>query len=748
LPEVWGGVECTVNRVGDRYFHQMERSGHSRRVDDLERFAALGIRAIRYPALWELVAPHGLERADWSWPDERLHRLRELGVRPIVGLVHHGSGPRHTSLAAPDFADGLARFARAAAERYPWVEDWTPVNEPLTTARFSGLYGHWYPHGRDERTFSRALVVQCRATAEAMRAIREVVPGARLVQTEDVGRTYGTPALRDQVEFDNDRRWLSLDLLCGRVDRGHRFWDWLLRHGISAEELERFLAAPTPPAVVGLNYYITSDRYLDEHLEAYPSWTHGGNGRTAYADVEAVRVRPEGILGHRAALQSAWQRYGLPVALTEVHLGATREEQLRWLLEAWDAARALRTEGADVRAITVWSLLGAFDWNSLVTADCGFYEPGPLDVRSHEPRPTALAGVTRDLALRGCSDHPVLGLPGWWRRSDRVTFGPWAGQPAPVAAEVRRGPGAARRRPVPLLVIGGRGTLGRGFARLCASRGLTHEVVSRAELDIASPQSVERALDAVAPWAVVNAAGYVRVDDAERDAGRCFRENARGPAVLAAACRERGVRLATFSSDLVFDGEADRPYVESDPVAPLNVYGASKAEAEREVLARDPSALVIRTSAFFGPWDSANFVTAVLGALRRGERFRAAGDAFVSPTYVPDLVNATLDLLVDGERGLWHLANDGAVSWADLARIAAAQGGLDPGLVDGVPLRELSLEAARPRWSVLGSERSRLLPPLADGIARFFRECDVAEVRRPAGGGRADALEGGCPASP
>jgi dTDP-4-dehydrorhamnose reductase len=86
----------------------------------------------------------------------------------------------------------LAAFARAVAERYPWVEDYTPVNEPLTTARFCGLYGHWYPHARDVRLFARALLNQCRAVALAMRAIRLVNPRARLVQTEDLGRVHST----------------------------------------------------------------------------------------------------------------------------------------------------------------------------------------------------------------------------------------------------------------------------------------------------------------------------------------------------------------------------------------------------------------------------------------------------------------------------------------------------------------------------------------------------------------------------
>src|SRR5688572_23100601 len=96
--ELWGGVECTYNRVGDAYFDQCQRTGHITRLSDLDRFAELGIRALRYPVLWERTAPNGLERADWSWADERLARLQALGIRPIVGLVHHGSGPRWTSL--------------------------------------------------------------------------------------------------------------------------------------------------------------------------------------------------------------------------------------------------------------------------------------------------------------------------------------------------------------------------------------------------------------------------------------------------------------------------------------------------------------------------------------------------------------------------------------------------------------------------------------------------------------------------
>jgi dTDP-4-dehydrorhamnose reductase len=182
--EFWGGHECTVNRVGDQFMDQTLRSGHQHRLDDLDLFAGLGVKALRYPVLWERIAPANPQERDWRWTDERLARLQALNIRPIAGLVHHGSGPRYTSLVDPGFSEGLASHARAVAERYPWVTEWTPVNEPLTTARFSALYGHWYPHLRDEASFWLALLNQIDGTRAAMREVRRLNPAARLIQTE------------------------------------------------------------------------------------------------------------------------------------------------------------------------------------------------------------------------------------------------------------------------------------------------------------------------------------------------------------------------------------------------------------------------------------------------------------------------------------------------------------------------------------------------------------------------------------
>ncbi|HWL72786.1 MAG TPA: dTDP-4-dehydrorhamnose reductase, partial [Burkholderiaceae bacterium] len=234
--EMWGGVECTVNRVHEKWNDQLRASGHDVRIDDLSRFAQLGLRRLRYPALWEITAPHAPDRFDWRWLDQRLARLRELSIEPILGLLHHGSGPGYTSLLDPRFPEWFAAYASAVACRFPWITQYTPINEPLTTARFSALYGHWYPHRCDNHSFARALVNQMRATALAMQAIRLVNSSAQLIQTDDLGRTTSTTKLIYQADFDNERRWLSWDLLRGTVDRRHAMWGYLREAGIEAAE--------------------------------------------------------------------------------------------------------------------------------------------------------------------------------------------------------------------------------------------------------------------------------------------------------------------------------------------------------------------------------------------------------------------------------------------------------------------------------------------------------------------------------
>lgn len=716
--EMWGGIECTVNRVGDTYFDQLDRNGHAHRVSDLHRFAELGIRTIRYPIQWERIAPHSLTQANWSWADERLHTLHELGINPIAGLTHHGSGPRHTSLIESSFAEGLAQFAGAVAQRYPWVQYYTPVNEPLTTARFSGLYGHWYPHGHDNVTMVQALLTECRAVVLAMQAIRQVNPSAQLIQTEDLGRVFSTPLLSQQAEWENERRWLTFDLLCGRIDRSHLMWDFLLTSGVHQAALEWFLEHPCPPDVLGIDYYLTSERFLDEHLDRYPAHYQGGNGRQRYADVELVRVDTGKQLpvGYYERLKEAWERYRLPLAITESHLGCTREEQVRWLFDAWNAAQTLRDEGVQMRAVTVWSLLGTYDWNTLVTRSANFYEPGVFDVRGPQPRPTALAGLVYALASQKQPHHPVLAQPGWWKRADRFFYKAYVEGTTSITALHQTYEPLKQERP--LLIIQGGNTLGKVFTRFCDVRCLPYQLVAQHEMDTSSPLAVYMALERLNPWAVIFLAGSGYAEDAMLSTEYKDDKQVRESAILANICTQRGIPLVAFSSDLVFSGTQLTPYVESDSVTPMHTRGHLQAAMEQQVVRNCPSALLIRTGPLFSPWESFDFEKTIDLVSRHPAS--AISQTVVSPTYVPDLVDTCLDLLIDGERGCWHLANSGAMSWANLARRAGYLEGLKATSRGSIPTRPHVFSHIVSR--ALHSEHGQLLPSLDDALARYLRE--------------------------
>ncbi|HEX2535053.1 MAG TPA: family 1 glycosylhydrolase [Chitinophagaceae bacterium] len=711
--ELWGGIECTINRVHDQYFDQLDYSGHYGRDSDIDLIAGLGIKKIRYPLLWEKHQPREGQGIDWSHSARRLEALRVRGIDVIAGLLHHGSGPSYTDMLDPAFPEKLAAYAAEAARAFPWIRYYTPVNEPLTTARFSGLYGLWYPHKKDDRSFLRMLINELKGTVLAMQAIRKINPEAELVQTEDLGKTYSTKKLQYQARFENERRWLTYDFLTGRVDEQHYLWTYLRRMNIPEKDLQFFLENPFPPRFAGFNHYVTSERFLDERTHLYPPHTIGGNGRHRYADVEAVRVELEVESGVARLLREAWDRFGLPMAVTEVHLHCHREEQLRWFRHVWDACNTLKAQGVDLQAVTAWALLGSYGWNRLLTRPGGDYEPGAFDLRSGQPRPTALASFIRDAACQPEFTHHLADSEGWWLREDRYLNPPLA---LPVTTDI---PEVKSR---PLLILGKNGTLGRAFARICERRCIPFVVAGREDCDITNLAVIEQVLEEVRPWAVINTAGYVRIDDAQSETEKCYRENALGPQLLSIACRKRNIRLVTFSTDQVFDGRKGAPYIETDAVNPLNVYGSSKAEGEQLVLTGNPETLVIRTSAFFGPWDPYNFVYNVLDNLSRQEPVTAANDIYISPTYVPDLVHTALDLLIDGERGLWHLSNQGIITWADLAYETARKGGFRTGLIDALPRKDIPYPAPRPAYSVLGSVKGALLPRLDDALERFFAE--------------------------
>ncbi|MBA3525405.1 MAG: SDR family oxidoreductase, partial [Sphingomonas sp.] len=532
---------------------------------------------------------------------------------------------------------------------------------------------------------------------------------AKLIVTEDVGKTFATEKLAFQAEHENHRRWLSFDLLTGRVVEGHYSFEDLLDNGVDPAALAELATGAGTPDILGFDHYLTSERFLDHRLGRYPEEPVGGNGRETYVDVEAVRIaKLKHQLGPGKRLRELWERYRLPIAITEVHHGCTREEQVRWLHEVWTAAERERARGADIRAVTLWALFGMVDWCSMLTRREGVHEPGAFDTRSEKPRPTMLAKAAARLARGEKLSHPALQSRGWWARPGRTY----------ARRRYDMLPKSALRTAQPILITGATGTLGQAFGRICAHRGLPFVLTARGDLDITSEESIAAAIERHKPWAVINTAGFVRVDEAEANYAECFESNVTGPELLGKACKLHGIPLVTFSSDLVFDGQLGRSYVEPDEPAPVCGYGRSKAEVEARLMEIDPDSLIVRTSAFFGPWDRHNFVYNTVFALRRGEVVTASDKTVVSPTYVPDLVHSALDLLLDEEKGVWHLTNQGAVSWHVLACEIADRAQLDRKQV------RAAQDCVAANTSLV-SKRGILLRPLDSALDDFMSSAET-----------------------
>lgn len=713
---IWAGAEYSVVRVFDSIYDQLAQSGHEERLNDLNLFADLNIRTIRYPLLWEKFAQD--EKLFFKLHDQRLERLQQLDIKPIAGLLHHGSGPFFTDLYDLDFPKYLAEFAFKIAERYPWINLYTPVNEPLTTARFSGLYGVWFPHKRDDYSFARMLLNELKGVILSMQAVNSINAQAKLVQTEDICKVHSTPPLKYQADFENQRRWLTYDILLGKLNEKHPLWPYFIESGIKKEELEFFLKHKTVPAICGFNYYVTSERYLDHRHSLYPVHFHGGNGRQKYVDVEAVRANIPQPINPGELLREAWERYHLPIALTEVHMACTREEQLRWFYEIYQTATALKKEGVDFRGLTAWSFLGSFDWNSLLCVKNNHYESGVYDIRSGNPRPTALATMIKTINSGKDYSHILLNLPGWWKRTNRHIF-----KSLDEKKLIGNEAATLKESIPPLLIVGATGSLGSAFARVCDARGIVYHLSERGELDIASREGIEKILDKRKPWAVINAAGYTRIDDAERSPLICMRENTTGPVMLAEICKSLGLKLVTFSSDQVFNGAKKSPYRVNDATEPLNQYGLSKKLAEEQIERVNPGSLIIRSSVFFNPWHRNDPLSKILySGMNSNRQFNLPSDIIMSPAYVPDIVNTVLDLLIDGESGIWHLSNQQEITYSEFARLALEIAGLNKNIISAVPFCSLDYTALRPSYSVLESSAGITLPLLSSALTHFVSE--------------------------
>src|SRR5215208_6080485 len=252
-----------------------------------------------------------------------------------------------------------------------------------------------------------------------------------------------------------------------------------------------------------------------------------------------------------------------------------------------------------------------------------------------------------------------------------------------------------------IVITGAGGQLGQAMARDLAGR---HHVtaLARADLDVAREDDVLRVMGTLRPEAIVNCAAYNAVDRAEDDVLAALEGNAFGVQALARAAAREGAVLVHYSTDFVFDGNADRPYAEDAPVAPLSVYGQSKLLGEW--LTRDaPRRYILRVESLFGGPLPRSSIDRIAASIRAGDETRVFEDRVVSPAYVEDVVTATEALLDRAiERGVYHCVNNGHATWQEVALEIAAILGVEPRLVP-VRLADAPMRARRPRYCALSN---------------------------------------------
>lgn len=374
------GIENSIPRIqnGRIRVDQMEACGHyARWRDDFDLVEDIGLGYLRYgpPLHTTLVGP---ERYDWGFADETFADLRRRNIVPIVDLCHFGLPDWLGDFQNPDFPDQFGRYARAFAERFPWVQLYTPVNEMFICAQFSAKYGWWNEQGTTDRTFVTALKHIVKANVLAMREILQVRPNAIFIQSESSEYFHAeNPAAIKPAEIENSKRFLSLDLNYGhRVDS--EMYEYLFDNGMTRDEYHFFLGnSLRHHCILGNDYYWTN-----EHRVAADGMTRASGE----------------IFGYSEITRQYYGRYRLPVMHTETNLaeGPNGDEAVNWLWKQWANVLRVRNDGVPTVGFTWYSLTDQIDW------DVGLRE------RNNRVHPVGLYDLDRQIRPVGRSYKQLI----------------------------------------------------------------------------------------------------------------------------------------------------------------------------------------------------------------------------------------------------------------------------------------------------------------------------------------------------
>lgn len=342
------GIEnsCPTIQGGKVRVDELEKTGHyARWKDDFDLVDSLGIRFLRYgPPIYKTWLGEG--RYDWSFADETFNDLRRRDIIVIADLCHFGVPDWIGNFQNLDFAKLFPAYVCAFAERYPWVQLFTPVNEMYICAQFSASYGWWNEQLSSDRAFVTALKNIVLANVRAMEAILKVRPDALFVQSESTEYFHAAnPDAIGPAEVMNSRRFLSLDLNYGRRVESEMF-EFLMDNGMTREEYHFLMSQRLRHyCIMGNDYYATN-----EHRVA-PDGSTSPSGE---------------VFGYDEITRQYYARYGLPVMHTETNMleGPNGDEAVYWLWKQWANVLRLRNDGVPIVGFTWYSLIDQVDWDT------------------------------------------------------------------------------------------------------------------------------------------------------------------------------------------------------------------------------------------------------------------------------------------------------------------------------------------------------------------------------------------------
>jgi beta-glucosidase/6-phospho-beta-glucosidase/beta-galactosidase len=353
---IWAtGIENTFipqTRPGQRALDEYELIGHYQHWrEDLALIRDLGVQALRWGVPWYRVEPQP-GRFDWRWTDAVLpYLVEELSITPIIDLVHYGCPLwMQRPFDSADYPQAVAAYAAAFAERYKRLVRWyTPLNEPFVNALLCGKRRRWPPYLQGDRGYVRVMLQLVRGMIQTVHAIKEIDASARMVHVEAAGLSRAaTEDLQASAFEDQHRRYLSYDLLTGKVTPEHPLFAWLVRHGATPQVLADLAEQAIELDVLGLNFYprwSTKQLYLDRR------------GRLGHRLVEK-----DGS-GFATLIQQYYQRYKVPIIVTETSEYGSQARRSRWLQTSVSAVKHLRATGVPVLGYTWFPLFTMIDWS-------------------------------------------------------------------------------------------------------------------------------------------------------------------------------------------------------------------------------------------------------------------------------------------------------------------------------------------------------------------------------------------------